>query len=156
MADQKSSAPGPLRAEVCPQFRPLSERGLLFRSRRRPGLLSRLSRPAAPWGVEVGMVTVETAFALISLAVVGSFAIAVAGALFVLGACQVTANEVARQEARGDQVAVARAKQDAPRGAIVVTRREAEAVVTEVQVSAALGPLSWPLSAQATVLVERP
>ena len=105
---------------------------------------------------EAGMVTVETAFAVILLALIGGVALAMAGAVFVLGACQVTANEVARQEARGDQAAVARARQDAPRGATVLTRRESGAVVTDVTVTARVGPVVWPIRAQATVVEERP
>lgn len=101
------------------------------------------------------MVTVETAFATLFLAGVLAFVLLVGGAAFVLGQCQVTANEVARQLARGDSVAVARATADAPPGARVTSRREADAVVVEVRWEAPLGVASWPLVARAHVLAER-
>ena len=78
-----------------------------------------------------GMVTVETAFATLFLAGALALAILVGGAAFVLGQCQVTANEVARQSARGDAAAVARATADAPAGAQVVNRREGGASVVD-------------------------
>jgi hypothetical protein len=71
--------------------------------------------------------------------------------------CVDTAGEVARQAARGDQAAVARAKANAPRGASVqVTSR---GVVTSVRVSVQARPLaSWlvtvPLHADAEVVSE--
>lgn len=104
---------------------------------------------------ERGMVVVETAFAVMALAVVGSLMIAVAGAMFLQTQCQVTANEVARQAARGDRAAVERTRSDAPRGATVSTRDEGGAVVADVTLTARVGPLAWPIQAQARVLVER-
>ena len=101
------------------------------------------------------MVTVETAFALLVLAVVLAGVLLVGGAAFVLGQCQVTANEVARQAARGDAAAVARATADAPTDAVVTHRTEGGAVVVEVRWEAPLGVTTWPLVASATVLEER-
>ena len=101
------------------------------------------------------MVTVETAFALLVLAVVLAGVLLVGGAAFVLGQCQVTANEVARQAARGDAAAVARAIADAPTDAVVTHRTEGGAVVVEVRWEAPLGVTTWPLVASATVLEER-
>ncbi len=101
------------------------------------------------------MVTVETAFALLVLAVVLAGVLLVGGAAFVLGQCQVTANEVARQAARGDAAAVARATADAPTDAVVTHRTEGGAVVVEVRWEAPLGVTTWPLVARATVLEER-
>lgn len=102
-----------------------------------------------------GMVTVETAFAALFVAGALALAIVVAGAAFVLGQCQVTANEVARQAARGDAAAVARASADAPSGAEVASRREGGAVVVEVTWRFTLGSVSWPLVARAQVLEEQ-
>ncbi len=100
------------------------------------------------------MVTVETAFAALLQALALVLAILVAGGAFVLGQCQVTANEVARQAARGDAAAVARATADAPTGAEVVSRREGGALVVEVTWRLTLGSASWPLVARAEVLAE--
>lgn len=100
------------------------------------------------------MVTVETAFATLFLAGVAVLAVSVAGALFGLGQCQVVANEVARQAARGDTAAVARASGDAPDGAEVSSRREAGTVVVEVRCPARIGPALWPMVARSTVLEE--
>lgn len=102
-----------------------------------------------------GMVTVEMAFAAMFLAVALAVAILVVGAVFMLGQCQVTANEVARQAARGDAAAVARATADAPTGATVASRREGGAVVVEVTWRFTFGSGSWPLVARAQVLEER-
>jgi len=70
-----------------------------------------------------------------------------------------TAGEVARQAARGDKVGVARAEQDAPRGAVV--RVSASASVTKVQVHLTARPfadwlVSVPLHADAEVVPEPP
>ncbi|MFP5416496.1 MAG: TadE family type IV pilus minor pilin [Actinomycetes bacterium] len=100
------------------------------------------------------MVTVETAFATLVLAAVAVLAIGVAGALFALGQCQVVANEVARQAARGDSAAVARASADAPAGAEVSSRREGGTVIVEVRCAVRIGPARWPLAARAAVLEE--
>ncbi|MDO5534940.1 MAG: TadE family type IV pilus minor pilin [Propionibacteriaceae bacterium] len=100
------------------------------------------------------MVTVETAFACLVMAVVLGAVLVVGGAAFVLGQCQVTANEVARQAARGDAPAVQRALEDAPPGARVEQRHEGGAVVVEVHWEAALGEWRYPLVARAHVLGE--
>ncbi|MFT3876716.1 MAG: hypothetical protein QM708_09890 [Propioniciclava sp.] len=104
---------------------------------------------------ERGMVTVETGFAALFLALAAGLAIVVAGALFVFGQCQVTANEVARQLSRGDERAAARASEDAPAGAVVTSAREGGAAVVRVRWTAKLGTFTWPLEAQARVLEER-
>lgn len=105
-------------------------------------------------GREHGMVTVEVAAASLALAAVALFCVAVFGAVFQLGMCQVTANEVARQQARGDAAAVARASADAPVGARVEIGREGGATVVSVSLDA--GVLAWrvPLVARARVIDE--
>lgn len=104
---------------------------------------------------ERGMVMVETAFAVLFLALIGAFVISVAGVMVAQTQCQLTADEVARQEARGDRAAVERAKSDAPAGASVTTRQESGAILTEVILDARVGPVVWPVRAQARVLAER-
>lgn len=101
-----------------------------------------------------GMVTVETAFSVLVVTGAVALALLLAGATFVLGQCQVTANEVARQAARGDLAAVARATEDAPAGAEVVHRHEGGAVVVEVTWDLTFGSARWPLVARALVLEE--
>lgn len=100
------------------------------------------------------MVTVETAFATMFLAVVLGVVLLIGGAAFVAGQCQVVANEVARQAARGDAAAMERAVAEAPRGATVEQSREAGMVVVEVRWQAPLGLTTWPLVARAQVLEE--
>lgn len=102
-----------------------------------------------------GMVTVELAFALLVWAVVCVGAIGAVTALYQQGQLQVTANEVARQEARGDTAAVQRATHDAPPGARVTSRREAGAVVVEATRETRVGPVPVTLQARAWVLEER-
>lgn len=104
---------------------------------------------------ERGMVSVETGFATLFLALVVGVSVVVAGAVFTLGQCQVAANEIARQAARGDAAAVARASADVPQGARVSTRREGGALVVEVAWAASVGPVTWPVTARASVLEER-
>lgn len=103
---------------------------------------------------ERGMVSVETGFAALFLALAAGLAITVAGALFVLGQCQVAANEVARQLARGDAAAVARASADVPSEAVVTAEREGGVAVVTVRWTARLGGIEWPLEAQARVQEE--
>ena len=66
------------------------------------------------------MVTVELAL----VSVLGAGALALGGwvltQLFIFDQCQITANEVARQAARGEAQATQRARMDAPPGAVVV------------------------------------
>lgn len=101
------------------------------------------------------MVMIETAFATLFLALIGAVVILVAGVMFAQTQCQVTANEVARQGARGDKAAVERAKLDAPAGASVKTTTESGAIVAEVSLDARVGPVVWPVRAQARVLAEQ-
>ncbi|MBK8462015.1 MAG: hypothetical protein IPL36_02810 [Nigerium sp.] len=96
----------------------------------------------------------ETGFAALFLALAAGLAITVAGALFVLGQCQVAANEVARQLARGDAAAVARASADVPSEAVVTAEREGGVAVVTVRWTARLGGIEWPLEAQARVQEE--
>ena len=106
---------------------------------------------------ERGMVTAE--LAMVSLLVAGVVALAgwIVLAMVQLGQCQATANEVARQEARGDRAAVARASADAPPGTRVTTAREGDTVVVRVELVSRLGRLaSVPLRAEARVLSEGP
>lgn len=119
------------------------------------GLLAAGSVPARDRGGERGMVAVETAFAVLVLAAIGAFVIAVAGVMFLQAQCQITADEVARQLARGDSLAAERARADAPAGVQVITSQEGGVLVAEVTLDTRLGTLSWPLRAQARVLVER-
>ncbi|MET1004757.1 MAG: TadE family type IV pilus minor pilin [Propionibacteriaceae bacterium] len=71
--------------------------------------------------------------------------------------CIDTAGEVARQAARGDKAGVARAKREAPRGAVVTVKTGAQ--VTSVDVRLTARPfttwlVSVPLSADAEVVSE--
>lgn len=104
-----------------------------------------------------GMVTVEIAFAALFAAMA---AVALAWVLAVLGLsarCHDTAAEVARQEARADRSAVAKAIADRPAGAQVRVRHTGPRVVVTVRL-AARPWLSWlpsvPLSATAVVIEE--
>lgn len=102
-----------------------------------------------------GMVTVELALASVLLAAVLAGCVLAAGAMFRLAQCQLTANEVARQQARGDAAGVARAREDAPAGARIELRREAGVVVVTVELEARIGPAEVPLTATARVIEER-
>ncbi len=105
---------------------------------------------------ERGMVTVEVALSMLALAVVVAVAIWFAGAAFLMGHCQLTADEVARQHARGDRGAVARASADAPAGARVDARSAGGQTVVVVSAEARIGPWSWPVRAEARVIDEAP
>lgn len=103
------------------------------------------------------MVTVEIAFGALAAALA---CIALAWVLAVLGLavrCQDTAAEVARQEARTDRSAVARAIADRPKGATVSVRGDAEQVTVTVELIARPWA-SWlpaiPVSARAVALRE--
>ena len=100
------------------------------------------------------MVTVELALAGLLLSMVALLVVTAGGAVARLAQCQLTANEVARQEARGDREGVARASADAPVGARVETRHEAGATVVVVSLEVEVGPARVPLSASARVLDE--
>lgn len=121
------------------------------------GRVGREPRPSLfrplPTGTR-GMVTVEVAAASLALSVVAVACLWLAAAAFQLGHCQVTANEVARQHARGDTAAAARAGADAPAGARVDVNRGGGLTVVVVSLEARVGPFSWPMSAEARVLDE--
>lgn len=103
------------------------------------------------------MVTAELAFASIGAALA---CILLAWTLTLLGLlvrCQDTAAEVARQEARADHSAVAKALADRPSGAKVDVQQDAEQVTVRVELSArpwATWLPTVPLSAKAVVLRE--
>lgn len=101
-----------------------------------------------------GMVTVELAMASLGLAAVLAAGVGATSGVLAWAQCQVTANEVARQAARGDAAGVARARADAPPGAAVTVTAVGGATVVEVTVVAEVGPLSLPLTATARVLEE--
>lgn len=103
---------------------------------------------------ERGMVSVETAFVSLGVAAAVAAAIGVAGGAFQLAQCQLTANEVARQEARGDDGAVARAKADAPQGARVSVADEGGVTRVTVALELGIGPVRVPVEASAQVIDE--
>ncbi len=103
---------------------------------------------------ERGMVTAELAAVTVVVAAVLAGLLVVVGTVFQLAQCQVVANEVARQLARGDAPAARRAEAEAPPGARVRTRHESGAVVVEVTLQAPFGGFTLPLQAGATVLEE--
>lgn len=100
------------------------------------------------------MVTVELAFASLLGAAVLVIAIGVVVSGFRLAQCQVTANEVARQMARGDAQAVAAASADRPEGSLVTTATDDGVSTASVTCDAAVGPLRVPLEAHAEVVTE--
>lgn len=102
------------------------------------------------------MVTVE--FAAASLIAVAALVFGgwIVATTILMGECQTTANEVARQRARGDVAAVAGVEKAAPPGARVTLRAAAGQVEVTVSKESRLGPLTWPVTARAVVLVERP
>lgn len=104
-----------------------------------------------------GMVTVELAFAAIGAA---AGCVLLAWVLTLVGLlvrCQDTAAEVARQEARSDRSASAKAVADRPEGARVTVRQDGEQVSVRVDLDARPWA-SWlpvvPLTASASVLRE--
>lgn len=102
-----------------------------------------------------GMATVE--LALISLVAAAGLGLCIwlLGAMMLLNHCQVTANEVARQQARGDAAAVARAVAGGPAGARVSRSSAAGATVVTVRADAGFGTwFSVPVEARASVLDE--
>ncbi|MDR1791357.1 MAG: hypothetical protein LBR20_06865 [Propionibacteriaceae bacterium] len=106
---------------------------------------------------ERGMVTAETAVA--SLFVVGFTAMVawLLGLLMMLASCQATADQVAREHARGDIAAAEVAASHAPEGAKVLVDSKAGDVVVLVTLDARPW-VSWlpavPLRASATVRAE--
>ncbi len=102
-----------------------------------------------------GMVTVE--LALVSVLVAGAlgFGVWVLAQLVAYDLCQITAHEVARQAARGDQAAVARASADRPAGSTVTITDAAGASTVVVRFEPALAGIRVAnLEARATVLHE--
>lgn len=106
---------------------------------------------------ERGMVTAELAVASLVVAVL---VVALAWAISALGLvlrCQGAAEEVARQLARGDSEAAARAEQAAPSGAEVATSRAGDVVTVIVSLDARPWA-TWlpgvPLQVTATALSE--
>jgi hypothetical protein len=106
---------------------------------------------------ERGMVTAELAFASMGAALACVLLAWVLALVGMILRCQETAVEVARQEARGDRVAVARALTDRPRGAVVTVRHDGARVRVRVELAArpwADWLPSVPLAVAATVLQE--
>jgi hypothetical protein len=101
------------------------------------------------------MVTIELAMVSVLVAgvvgLVGWFGLQ----LVAYDLCQITAHEVARQSARGDAAAVARASSDVPAGAVVSVSDASEATTVVVRFTPVLlGVPLPPLDARATVLDE--
>lgn len=105
---------------------------------------------------ERGMVTVELALGLVALAIIVGVAIQLVGVMLLQGRCWDTATEVARQVARGDHQAVAKARSDAPEGATIdIAAREGVAVVIVQTRAQPVGPLlPLDLRAEARVVQE--
>lgn len=107
------------------------------------------SRPAR------GMVTAELAVGLLAVALVISMAAGLAGTLQLQARCIDSASEIARQIARGDDAAAARASRDVPEGAVVSHRRSGDQVVVTVRMPVRLANLPlFELSATARTIVE--
>ncbi len=101
------------------------------------------------------MVTVELAGASVLVAGIVVFVAWVMSAFLLLDQCQLTANEVARQVARADNVAVARAISDAPAAASVQVAHSGQRSVVTVRAEARFGSIAVaPLEATAVVLDE--
>ena len=100
------------------------------------------------------MVTVEIAASILALSVVAVACLWLAAAAFQLGSCQLTANEVARQHARGDLAAATKAGADAPAGARVEVEHVGGLSVVRVRLEARLGPFEVPIAAEARVIDE--
>ena len=116
-----------------------------------------MSTVRLPQRPERGMVTAELALAVLaSVFVLMIMCWSVAIAVLQLR-CMDTAAEVARQAARGDRVAAARAEHDAPAGAEVSLSTTGDRVVVVVNLEARPGGLRLPavqLSATAETLKE--
>lgn len=105
-------------------------------------------------GGQRGMVTIEAALVGLMLSILAVGCLWLAGAAFQLGHCQLTADEVARQHARGDLAAAERARADAPAGARTDVRHAAGQTVVAVSLDVRLGPWSLPVTAEARVIDE--
>lgn len=104
---------------------------------------------------EQGMATVELAMVSLIVATIGALVVWLISGLLVWNHCQISANEVARQHARGDRIAVARATKDVPRGATVATTHQDGSTVVTVTAEVKFGPLfTIPVVGSATVLNE--
>lgn len=102
-----------------------------------------------------GMVTAELAVGLLAVAVVISMAAGLAGVLQLQARCTDAASEIARQAARGDSAAVARASADLPAGAVVERADGDGVVVVTVRLPVRLANLPLiELSATARTIAE--
>lgn len=106
---------------------------------------------------QTGMVTVEIAFASLGAAAALVLLAWTLAVVMLLARCNDLATAVARQEARGDQAALAAILKAKPEGAEVDVRRKASQITVVVKLSArpwAEWLPSVPLSASATVIPE--
>lgn len=104
-----------------------------------------------------GMVTVEIAFASLGAAAALVLLAWTLSLVMLLALCNDLATSVARQEARGDQAAVAKILQAKPDGARVSIRQQAEQVTVTVDLAArpwAEWLPSVPMTTSATVIRE--
>ncbi|OYN98800.1 TadE family type IV pilus minor pilin [Enemella evansiae] len=105
---------------------------------------------------ERGSTTVEVALGLVSLLLATVTGVWLVLVVVLQARIVDTASEIARQEARGDRVAVARAEAEAPAGATVERSRDRGLAVVTVRLDArplGAGP-AVPLQARARVLLE--
>lgn len=103
-----------------------------------------------------GGATIEVALGLVSLLLATAAGVWLVLLVVLQARIVDTASEVARQEARGDRAAVARAEAAAPSGAVLSRSREEGLAVVTVRLSArplGAGP-GVPLTARAQVLLE--
>jgi hypothetical protein len=106
---------------------------------------------------QLGMVTVEIALASLAAAAALVLLAWILTVVMLLARCNDLATSVARQEARGDQAAVAKILQGRPTGAKVAVRQQAEQITVTVDLAArpwADWLPSVPLSTSATVIRE--
>lgn len=102
-----------------------------------------------------GMVTVEIALISVIVAAALGFGMWVLAQLVTYDLCQLTAHEVARQAARHDAAAVARAQADRPGPSTVTIAQDGGATTVVVRFEPALlGVRVAQLEARATVLTE--
>lgn len=105
---------------------------------------------------ERGSTTIEVALGLVSLLLAATAGVWLVLVVILQARIVDTASEIARQEARGDRAAIARAEAQAPAGAVVSRDREQGLAVVTVRLAArplGAGP-SVPLQARARVLLE--
>lgn len=126
----------------------------------RTGMLRRAGRGRARTHArqgDRGMVTAELALGVMATILVLVFVCWAVAVAVLQVRCMDTAAETARQAARGDQAAVAVARQDAPTGAEISVRTHDDVVVVEVDLDARPGALQVPgihLHARAETLME--